>query len=57
LMSTFKNNIIANSTFSWWSAWINKNKSKKVLYPQQWFSKENNIDPRDLFPAEWSKVI
>lgn len=52
LMSLCKHNIIANSTFSWWSTWLNNNLSKIVIAPKQWFeSCENNI--KDLLPNEW----
>jgi len=54
LMSYCKNNIIANSSFSWWGAWLNNKKDKIVIYPQKWFNDGNNT--KDLIPESWIKL-
>jgi hypothetical protein len=55
LMSLCKHHIIANSTFSWWGAWLSENPDKIVYAPKQWF-KADNHDIRDLIPVEWRKI-
>ena len=57
MMSTCDDFIIANSTFSWWGAWLSYNKEKVVIYPDLWFG-PNNIDKStaDLFPPEWRMI-
>ncbi len=51
LMSMCKHHIIANSSFSWWGAWLNPNPDKIVVAPRKWFA--NNNDVPDLFPSGW----
>jgi hypothetical protein len=50
------NNINANSSFSWWGAWLNKNKNKKIICPKIWFSEKTNINDSDLIPKEWIRI-
>ena len=55
-MSLCRHNIIANSTFSWWSAYMNNNSDKIVIYPLPWFGVIANTDTVDLFPDKWISV-
>jgi hypothetical protein len=56
LMSVCDDNIIANSTFSWWGAYFNANPAKVVCYPSVWFGPGVSHDTRDLCPESWAKV-
>jgi hypothetical protein len=56
LMSLCQYNIIANSTFSWWGAYLNNNPNKIVCYPEQWFQPETGHNVDDMFPEDWQSI-
>lgn len=53
LMSICKHNIIANSSFSWWGAWLNNNPNKLVIAPNKWYKGDNGKYPDGFLPKEW----
>ena len=55
LMSKCMHNIIANSSFSWWGAWLNSNENKVVISPKQWLP-EDNVLSADIIPSNWLQV-
>lgn len=57
LMSLCYDNIIANSSFSWWGAWLNRFEPKTVIAPNKWFGPaKGNINTTDIIPKEWIKI-
>jgi len=57
LMSCCHHNVIANSSFSWWSAYFNSWADKIVCYPSVWFGETANINTKDLCPLNWTKIL
>lgn len=55
LMSLCKHHIVANSSFSWWGAWLNPNREKIVIAPWKWF-RDYTRASRDLVPEGWERI-
>ncbi|MCY0969551.1 alpha-1,2-fucosyltransferase [Chryseobacterium wangxinyae] len=55
LMSACKHNIIANSSFSWWGAWLNDNDNKIVIAPNKWFNTDDH-NSKDIIPESWRQI-
>jgi hypothetical protein len=54
LMSLCKHHIIANSSFSWWGAWLNPSNNKIVIAPKRWFVDESMAT--DIYPDKWLQL-
>lgn len=55
IMSLCKNNIISNSTFSWWGSYININKNKRIIAPSIWFG-DKGPSSKDIFEDNWELI-
>ena len=56
LMSLCKNNIISNSSFSWWGAWLNSNENRVIISPKQWFGQYIKENDSDIIPQNWKRI-
>jgi len=54
LMGLCKHQIIPNSTFSWWAAWLNRNSDKIICAPKMWYRNSSRAS-KDLIPKEWKR--
>jgi len=55
LMSQCRHHIIANSSFSWWGAWLNPHQDKIVYAPKRWFNSPS-LNTKDLLPEAWTRI-
>lgn len=56
LLSYCKHNIITNSTFGWWGAWLNQNPNKIVVVPEPWFNPQSPYTDHEIVPDEWIQI-
>jgi hypothetical protein len=55
LMAACKHYVIANSSLSWWGAWLGRASDKKIIAPKKWFNTPTK-DTKDLIPLDWERL-
>jgi hypothetical protein len=55
LMAACRHFVLANSSFSWWGAWLGERKGSQILAPARWFN-DKSKDTRDLLPERWQRI-
>lgn len=55
-ISCCHSNINSSSTFSWWGAWLNRNKEKIIVTPEKWFQDGHGLETKDIIPKNWIKI-
>jgi hypothetical protein len=56
LMSLCSGGIIANSSMSWWGAWLIENPTQPIIAPQKWYGPAATVDDSDLIPERWERI-
>ena len=56
LMSQCQHAVMANSSYSWWGAWLNPDRDRVVVAPKAWFGPTGTEDPRDIVPNRWLRI-
>jgi hypothetical protein len=56
LLSFCKHNILTNSTFGWWGAWLNQNPEKIVVVPAEWMNPASGLPTEDVIPKDWVRI-
>lgn len=56
LMTSCRHHVLANSSFSWWGAWLAESKDQIVVAPAQWLLPDSALDDRDIVPERWIRI-
>jgi hypothetical protein len=55
-MSFCSGGIIANSSMSWWGAWLIENPTQSIIAPKKWYGPSATVDDSDLIPERWERI-